>query len=275
MSVEYEKQRRMNYPQIDPVFFKLGPLQLRWYGLMYIIGFACSYFIALDLAKRKGYDMTRHEVEDLLSYAIVGLIVGARLGYCLFYNFSFYIRNPMEWFAVWKGGMSFHGGLIGLLLAGVLFMYKYKKPYLMLADLGALSATPGLLFGRMGNFINAELWGRVTDVPWAMVFPGAGLLPRHPSQLYEGFCEGIVLFAVLYLLSRKVDTRGVLISAFLILYGAMRIFLEQFREPDAQLGFIFGHITMGQILSSIMVVSGLALLAWVLKYRKAFSDKKL
>jgi phosphatidylglycerol---prolipoprotein diacylglyceryl transferase len=264
----------MNYPQIDPVFFKLGPLQLRWYGLMYILGFLCSYFLAINLSKRKGYDITRSEIEDLLSYAIVGLILGARLGYCFFYNFSFYIHNPLKLVAVWEGGMSFHGGLIGLLLAGALFARRYKKPYLMLGDIGALSATPGLFFGRMGNFINAELYGRVTDVPWAMIFPGAGPLPRHPSQLYEGLCEGLLLMAVLYLLSRKVNARGSLLSCFLILYGVMRIFLEQFRQPDAQLGFIFGHITMGQILSFLMVATGLALLAFILKSKRVSSDNK-
>jgi phosphatidylglycerol---prolipoprotein diacylglyceryl transferase len=264
----------MNYPQINPVFFKLGPLQLRWYGLMYIIGFLCAYFIAINLSKRKDYDMTRHDVEDLLSYSIVGLIVGARLGYCLFYNFSFYIHHPLKWFAVWEGGMSFHGGLIGLLLAGLLYMHRYRKSYLMLGDLGALSATPGLFFGRMGNFINAELYGRVTDVPWAMVFPGGGPFPRHPSQLYEAFFEGLLLFTILFSLSRKVNTRGVLISCFLILYGLMRIFLEQFREPDSQLGYFFGLFTMGQILSSLMVLSGLALLAYVLKSQGKSIDKK-
>lgn len=262
----------MTYPQIDPVFFEVGPLQLRWYGLMYIIGFACSYFVALDLVKRKGYDLTRRDVEDLLSICIVGLIVGARLGYCLFYNFGFYLHNPVKILAVWEGGMSFHGGLIGLLLAGLIFAYRHRKPYLMLGDLGALAATPGLFFGRMGNFINAELYGRLTDVPWAMVFPGGGPLPRHPSQLYEGLCEGILLFALLYLLSRKVSARGVLLSCFLAFYGSMRIFLEQFREPDAQLGFLFGLFTMGQLLSSLMVAAGLALLAYALKSPGVFRD---
>lgn len=264
----------MNYPHIDPVFFTIGPLQLRWYGMMYIIGFVCGYFVALNTAKRKGYDMTRHEVEDLLTYCIVALIIGARVGYCLFYNFSFYIHHPLKWFAVWEGGMSFHGGLIGLLLAGALFAHRYKKSYLMLGDIAALAAPPGLFFGRMGNFINAELFGRVTDVPWAMVFPGGGPFPRHPSQLYEASCEGILLFVLLYMISRKTDIRGVLVSCFLIFYGVIRIFLEQFREPDAQIGFILGHFTMGQILCFIMVGSGLALLAYVLKSQRISSDNK-
>ncbi|HNY64547.1 MAG TPA: prolipoprotein diacylglyceryl transferase [Deltaproteobacteria bacterium] len=264
----------MEYPQIDPVFFQIGPLQFRWYGLMYIIGFACAFFIALNLIRRKGYDMSRPELEDLFTYAIAGLIIGARVGYCLFYNFSFYIHHPLKIFAVWEGGMSFHGGLIGLVLAGAVFAWRSGKPLLMLADMGALAATPGLFFGRMGNFINAELYGKVTDVSWGMVFPGGGPLPRHPSQLYEGFAEGLLLFVILYLMSRKVQTRGVLISCFLLLYGTMRFFLEFFREPDAHLGLFFGALSMGQILCLGMVAAGLALLAHVLKSRSVSSDNE-
>ena len=264
----------MEYPQIDPVFFQIGPLQFRWYGLMYIIGFACAFFIALNLIRRKGYDMSRPELEDLFTYAIAGLIIGARVGYCLFYNFSFYIHHPLKIFAVWEKGMSFHGGLIGLVLAGAVFAWRSGKPLLMLADMGALAATPGLFFGRMGNFINAELYGKVTDVSWGMVFPGGGPLPRHPSQLYEGFAEGLLLFVILYLMSRKVQTRGVLISCFLLLYGTMRFFLEFFREPDAHLGLFFGALSMGQILCLGMVAAGLALLAHVLKSRSVSSDNE-
>jgi phosphatidylglycerol---prolipoprotein diacylglyceryl transferase len=262
----------MNYPQIDPVFFQIGPLQFRWYGLMYIIGFACAFFIALNMIRRKGYDMSRAELEDLFTYSIAGLIIGARVGYCLFYSFSFYIQHPLKIFAVWEGGMSFHGGLIGLVLAGAMFARRNRKPLLVLSDMGALAATPGLFFGRMGNFINAELYGRVTDVPWAMVFPGGGPLPRHPSQLYEALSEGVLLFLILYLMSRKVQTRGVLISCFLMFYGAMRFFLELFREPDPQLGLILGLVTMGQVLCLGMVAAGLALLAYVLKSRRVSSD---
>jgi phosphatidylglycerol:prolipoprotein diacylglycerol transferase len=196
------------------------------------------------------------------------------VGYCLFYNFSFYIHHPLKIFAVWEGGMSFHGGLIGLVLAGAVFAWRSGKPLLMLADMGALAATPGLFFGRMGNFINAELYGKVTDVSWGMVFPGGGPLPRHPSQLYEGFAEGLLLFVILYLMSRKVQTRGVLISCFLLLYGTMRFFLEFFREPDAHLGLFFGALSMGQILCLGMVAAGLALLAHVLKSRSVSSDNE-
>lgn len=265
----------MKYPQIDPVFFHIGPLQLRWYGLMYILGFVCAYFIAVRLSKRKGYDLSTREIEDLLTYCVAGLIIGARLGYCVFYNFSYYISHPLKCLAVWEGGMSFHGGLIGLVLAGWLFARANKKSLLMLADIGALAAPPGLFFGRLGNFINAELYGRVTQVPWGMVFPGAGDLPRHPSQLYEAFSEGLLLFILLYYISRKVDIRGILISSFLIFYGGMRFFLETFREPDPQLGYILGILTMGQILCSLMITAGLLLLACLLKSRRKSRDNAL
>lgn len=257
----------MKYPQIDPVFFQLGPLQFRWYGLMYIIGFVCAYFVLVNLSKRKGYDMNKAEIEDLVTYCVIGLVIGARLGYCIFYNFSYYIHHPLKCLAVWEGGMSFHGGLIGLLLAGWIFSRVKGKSYLMLADMGALAATPGLFFGRIGNFINAELYGRVTDAPWGMVFPGAGDLPRHPSQLYEALTEGVLLFVILFALSRKTNTRGMLISWFLILYGSMRFFLEFFREPDSQLGFVIGTLTMGQILCVLMIGTGAVLLASRLKSR--------
>ena len=255
----------MKYPQIDPVLIHLGPLEVRWYGLMYIIGFVVAYFVMVRVSRRRSYDMKKAEIEDLLSYCVIGLILGARLGYCAFYNFAYYLESPLKIFEVWKGGMSFHGGLIGLILAGWLFSKTRGKPFLMLADLGAIAATPGLFFGRIGNFINAELYGRVTDVPWGMIFPGAGMLPRHPSQLYEALCEGLILFVLLYLLSSKVKTQGILISVFLMCYGVMRFFLEFFRQPDPQLGFVIGLLTMGQLLCIIMVVCGGILLGLRLK----------
>ncbi len=255
----------MNYPVIDPVLIHIGPVQLRWYGLMYVFGFIFAYIIVTKISRHRGYDLNKNEIEDLLTYCIIGLIVGARLGYCFFYNFGFYIANPLKIFAVWEGGMSFHGGLIGLILAGWLYSNKKQKPFLMLADLGAIAATPGLFFGRIGNFINAELYGRVTDMPWGMVFPGAGSLPRHPSQIYEAFFEGIVLFLILYIIHLKSRTKGILIASFLICYGAMRFILEFFRQPDPQLGFIFSGVTMGQILSVIMVIAGTVLMVYRLK----------
>lgn len=255
----------MKYPVIDPVLIHLGPLQIRWYGLMYIIGFFLAYVIAVKISRRRAYEMTAAEIEDLLAYCVIGLILGARFGYCMFYNLLFYLENPLKIFAVWEGGMSFHGGLVGLILAGLLYSRVKNKQFLMLADIGAIAAPPGLFFGRLGNFINAELYGRVTDMPWGMVFPGAGSLPRHPSQLYEGFFEGVVLLLVLYLIHLRSRTRGILIASFLFFYGLMRFFLEFFREPDTQMGFVLGFLTMGQVLCVIMVIAGVCLFACRLK----------
>ena len=258
----------MRYPQIDPVLIHIGPLQMRWYGLMYIMGFIAAYFVMTDISRRKKLPMSKMDIEDLLTLCILGLVVGARVGYCLIYNPAYYLSHPLKFFYIWEGGMSFHGGLVGLLLSGWIFSAWRKKPFLMLADLGAVGATPGLFFGRIGNFINAELYGRVTNVPWGMIFPGGGPLPRHPSQLYEALCEGLILFMVLYLLSRKFKEHGIIISAFLVGYGVMRFFLEFFREPDPQLGFIMGPFTMGQMLSLSMVIAGIGLLALRLKSQR-------
>lgn len=258
----------MTYPMIDPVIFEIGPLQVRWYGLMYIIGFACAYLILLYLSRRRVFAMERSEIEDLLVYGIVGLLLGARVGYCIFYNLAFYLANPLKIFAVWEGGLSFHGGLIGLVIAGAVFARMRNKSFLVLADMGAVAATPGLFFGRIGNFINGELYGRITDVPWGMIFPGAGPYPRHPSQLYEAFLEGVVLFTVLFFLSLKVRLRGALIAVFLLGYGLARFFVEFFREPDAHIGFVFGAFTMGQVLSLFMAAVGAALFVLLVVQRK-------
>jgi len=248
---------------IDPVIFELGPLQVRWYGLMYVLGFVCAYAIAAYLSKRRKdyFRMDRGEIEDLLLYCIIGLLVGARLGYCFFYNPGYYLANPLHIFAVWEGGMSFHGGLIGLVLVGTAYSKIKKKSFVMLADMAAVAATPGIFFGRIGNFINGELYGRITDVPWAMVFPGAGPHPRHPSQLYEAFLEGLLLFVVLFVLSMKVRMQGALISVFLIGYGLARFFVEFFREPDPHIGFVLGSLTMGQVLSLFMVAAGIVVIS--------------
>jgi phosphatidylglycerol:prolipoprotein diacylglycerol transferase len=226
---------------------------------MYVIAFALAYLVLVKTSKQKAYGLTRQDVGDFLTYAIVGVIVGARLGYCIFYNPSHYVQNPLKIFAVWEGGMSFHGGLIGVFLGGWLYTKKSRKSYLALGDLAALAAPLGLFFGRIGNFINAELYGRITDMPWGMVFPNGGDLPRHPSQLYEAFFEGPVLFVMLVLLSKRVRPRGFVLAAFLVGYGSFRFLLEFFREPDAQMGFILGPFTMGQILCSAMVGAGFGL----------------
>jgi phosphatidylglycerol:prolipoprotein diacylglycerol transferase len=207
------------YPHIDPVIVRIGPY----------------------------------------SYLILGLLLGARLGYVLFYDLAAYLHHPLEIFAVWHGGMSFHGGLIGSVLAGILFCRKYRVDFWQVSDLVIVTAPIGLGLGRLGNFINGELYGRVTDVPWAMVFPGGGALPRHPSQLYEFFLEGVVLFTVLWVVKDKISRSGLLTSLFLMLYGLFRFTLEFFREPDVQLGYILGPFTMGQLLSSAMIAAGLVI----------------
>jgi phosphatidylglycerol:prolipoprotein diacylglycerol transferase len=250
----------MTYPNIDPVLIHLGPLQIRWYGLMYIIAFSLAYLVMIKVNRDKAYGFTKQEIGDFLTYAILGVIAGARIGYCLIYNPSYYLQTPWKIFYVWEGGMSFHGGLVGIVLAGWIFVQKTGNPFWLFADLAALAAPLGLFFGRIGNFINGELYGRVTDVPWGMVFPGAGPAPRHPSQLYEAFGEGLVLFSLLYLLSKRRGSQGKLLPIFLMGYGMLRFCAEFFREPDPQVGFVIGPFTMGQLLCAAMVLLGAGLL---------------
>lgn len=251
----------MTFPHIDPVFLRLGPLEFRWYGLMYILGFVAAYFIILAGVKRKGLPLIKDDVADLIFTVALGIILGGRLGYILFYNLSYYLAHPMKLLAVWEGGMSFHGGLAGAILAGLYFIRKHKLSFYKLADVGFLAGPVGLGLGRIGNFINGELYGRVTDVPWGMVFPGGGPLPRHPSQLYEAFLEGLVMFIILYLISRKVPRDGVVFWSFIGLYGLFRFLVEFVREPDEQLGFLFGTLSMGQLLSLPMFLLGAAMVA--------------
>jgi len=256
----------MVYPNIDPVFLRLGPLEFRWYGLMYIFGFVAAYFIISAGVRRKGLPLVKDDVADLIFTVAVGIILGGRLGYILFYNLSYYISNPMKFFAVWEGGMSFHGGLVGAGLATLYFLRKHKLGFYPLADIASLAAPVGLGFGRIGNFINAELYGRVTDVPWGVVFPGGGPLPRHPSQLYEAVLEGPVMFLILYAISRKVKRDGVVVWSFIALYGLFRFLVENFREPDEQIGYLFGVLSMGQLLSLPMFLLGAAMVAY--RYRR-------
>lgn len=248
----------MHYPRFDPVFFRLGALEFRWYGLMYIIGFVAAYFVINAEVKRRKLPLTRDDVADLIFAVALGIVLGGRSGYILFYNLSEYLAHPLKVFAVWEGGMSFHGGLVGAILGGFWFVRKKDINPLTLADICFLTAPIGLGLGRIGNFINGELYGRVTDVPWGMVFPDprAGSLPRHPSQLYEAFLEGPVIFIVLWYLGRKDRPAGVICWTFLVLYGLFRFSVEFLREPDFQLGFVMGSISMGQILSLPLVVAG-------------------
>ena len=250
---------------INPFLVELGPIRLTWYGFMYVLGFLFSYLLVRYQIKRKDFGISKDEVEDLYFYVILGLVIGARLGYVLFYDLKTYLADPLEIFAIWHGGMSFHGGLVGVLLVGLLFCWKNQKSFWKLADLFIVTAPIGLGLGRIGNFINGELYGRVTQVPWGLVFPNGGPLPRHPSQLYEGALEGGVLFLILWFMKDRKLPRGSLLALFLIFYGGFRFFLEFFREPDVQLGFILGPFTMGQLLSSSMIAAGFFLLIYLKK----------
>lgn len=245
------------YPQIDPEIIRIGPFSIRWYGMMYLIGFASSYLLVRYQVKKRGLPIPKAVIDSLYTYIILGLLIGARLGYVIFYNLPLYLKEPLEIFAVWHGGMSFHGGLIGCIASCLIFSRRYKIDFWQLSDLLVVTAPIGLGLGRIGNFINGELYGRVTDVPWAMVFPEGGPLPRHPSQLYEFFLEGLSLFLILWFLKDRVLKRGYLSAAFLFLYGIFRFVIEFFREPDPQIGYILGLITMGQVLSIVMIIAGL------------------
>lgn len=246
----------LTYPQIDPIIFQIGPLAVRWYGMMYLLGFIISYFIIGHLSRRRSLGIDHDGVSDLLFYAALGVILGGRLGYTLFYKFSYYLSHPLEILAIWEGGMSFHGGLLGVVVSVMLFCKSRQLSMLLTGDILVTAAAVGLGLGRVGNFINGELWGRVTDAPWGMVFPQAGPLPRHPSQLYEAVLEGLVLFVVLWLLHRKNPRPGIPFFSFFLLYGLFRFGVEFFRQPDQHLGFLWAGATMGQLLSLPMVLVG-------------------
>ena len=248
------------FPAFDPVALHLGPLAVRWYGLAYVAGFLVAWWVLKVLDERWELGLGPDGRMVTIIAALIGVVGGGRLGYVLFYNLSAYLRAPLTIFALWDGGMSFHGGLAGILLAGVWVARHYKVPFLTLADIGAVGAPAGILFGRLANFVNGELWGRVTTVPWGIVFPGAGALPRHPSQLYEAGLEGLLLFAVMLVLARKRHAEGFLLGWMLTLYGVFRIFVEFFREPDVQIGFLPGGVTMGQLLTVPVLVAG----AWLI-----------
>ncbi|NOQ41346.1 MAG: prolipoprotein diacylglyceryl transferase [Desulfuromusa sp.] len=255
----------MNFPQIDPIIFSIGPLAIRWYGMMYLLGFVGGYFMMCHVARLRGMPIKKETISDLLFYAVMGVVIGGRLGYTLFYNTSYYLKHPLEIFYVWEGGMSFHGGLLGVLIVLLIFCRRRNLSLLLVGDL-AVSAVPiGLFFGRIGNFINAELWGRLTDHPWGVVFPGGGSLPRHPSQLYEAGLEGLILFILIYLLHRFGVRRGIPAFSFVVLYGIFRFLVEFVRQPDEHLGFLWGGATMGQLLSLPMIVFGLCGLIYALK----------
>jgi phosphatidylglycerol:prolipoprotein diacylglycerol transferase len=248
----------MQFPTIDPVFLSIGPLQFRWYGLMYILGFVATYFIIRSEARRKQLQLTQDDIADLVFFGAMGVVLGGRFGYILFYNLGFYLSHPLRIFAVWEGGMSFHGGFLGVILAFVLYARRKQIPFFMLIDLAAQCAPVGLGLGRIGNFINAELYGRQTDVPWGIVFPGGGAAPRHPSQLYEAVLEGLLLFFIIRVASRKKDATGIAGWTFVAGYGLFRFIVEFFREPDSQMGMLLGgYFSMGQMLSFPMFLLGI------------------
>lgn len=248
---------------INPILIELGPFRLSWYGLMYVFGFAASYLLVRYQMKQKDFGISKLEVENLYFYLILGLVIGARLGYVLFYDLKMYLADPFEIVAIWHGGMSFHGGLIGVVIVGIVFCWKNKKSFWKVSDLIIVTAPIGLCFGRIGNFINGELYGRVTQLPWGLIFPKGGPLPRHPSQLYESGLEGGLLFLILWFLKDRRLPDGSLLGLFLFFYGVFRFVVEFFREPDAQLGFILGPFTMGQVLCTLMMVGGVLLMIYL------------
>jgi phosphatidylglycerol:prolipoprotein diacylglycerol transferase len=258
------------HPNFDPVAFSLGPLKVRWYGLMYLCGFVAGWGLGRYRAARPGSGWTGQQVDDLIFYAALGVILGGRGGYILFYHFGAFLADPLLLLRIWEGGMSFHGGLLGVLLAMALYARKLGKGFFEVTDFIAPLVPPGLFFGRIGNFINGELWGRVSDVPWAMVFHtlGAGNQPRHPSPLYEAALEGVALFVILWLYSAKPRPTMAVSGLFLLCYGGFRFVVEFFRQPDAHLGFVaFDWLSMGQLLSLPMLIAGTAFLAWAYRRR--------
>lgn len=252
---------------IDPIALDLGFIQVHWYGLMYLVGFGAAFWLGGYRARQPGSGWTEEQVSDLIFWCAMGVIVGGRMGYVLFYNFDQFVADPLWLFAVWEGGMSFHGGLLGVLVMIWLFGKKHAKSFMQMGDFVAPLVPIGLGAGRIGNFIGGELWGRAADVPWAVVFPRtADGLARHPSQLYEAFLEGVVMFVVLWWFSSKPRPRMAVSALFLIMYGVFRSFVEFFREPDAHIGYIaFGWLTKGQLLSLPMIVVGVLLLLWAYK----------
>ena len=253
------------HPNFDPVAISLGPLAIRWYGLMYLIAFGLFFFLGRYRASKEPWRGVSHEIiDDLLFLGVLGVIIGGRLGYVLFYKPTYYFSHPLEIFAVWQGGMSFHGGFLGVLVAMWWTARKHKLAFLRVTDFIAPLIPCGLAAGRMGNFINGELWGRVTDpdLPWGMVFAGAGPEPRHPSQLYQFGLEGLLLFVILWLYSVRPRPAGAVSGAFLAGYGVFRFAAEYFREPDAFLGLLLLNMSMGQWLSLPMVGAGAAMMIW-------------
>lgn len=264
------------HPQIDPVAISIGPVSIHWYGLMYLLGF--GLFVLLGRYRIKQHPQgpfTNEILDDALFYGMLGVVLGGRLGHVLFYQFGYYLEHPLEVFAIWQGGMSFHGGFLGVFVAMMLLARKHHLPWLTITDFVAPLTPLGLGAGRIGNFINAELWGRSTDMPWGMVFPYVDELPRHPSQLYQAALEGVVLFTFIWLYSAKPRATGAVTGMFMIGYGVLRSFAEFFREPeDGFMGVLTLGVTMGQWLSIPMILFGIALLVGSARQPKIQSIKR-
>jgi phosphatidylglycerol:prolipoprotein diacylglycerol transferase len=257
----------LTYPKFDPVAIHIGPLKVHWYGIMYLVGFAAAWWLGLRRAKQPDSGWEPEQISDLIFYGALGAVLGGRIGYTLFYAGDRFLADPLMIFRVWEGGMSFHGGFLGVLFAMFIYAQKQKRKFFAVMDFLAPLAPIGLGAGRLGNFINGELWGRPTDLPWGMVFPGAGPQPRHPSQLYEFLLEGVVLFLIVWFYSAKPRPRMAVSGVFAVFYGLFRFLVEFVRQPDAQLQFIaFGWLTMGQLLSAPMIILGIGLLWWAYKH---------
>ena len=260
------------YPEIDPVALDLGPIKVHWYGMMYLVAFGTAWYLGKVRANKPGSSWNTDQVSDVIFYGALGVVLGGRIGYVLFYNFGEFIADPLILFRVWEGGMSFHGGMLGVFVGMYLFARKTNKTFFQVIDFIGPLVPLGYFAGRMGNFINGELWGRATDVPWGMVFPHAGDFARHPSMLYQGILEGLILFLILWVYSAKPRPTMAVSAAFLIGMGFFRIVNEFFREPDAHLGFIaFDWMTMGQLLSLPMVLVG-GIMMWFAYKRAEYPD---
>lgn len=262
---------------LDPVLLQIGPLPIRWYGFMYLVGIAIAWLLGNYRLKHNtnpDLKINSEQFGDFIIYVVFGLLVGGRLGYMLFYQTAVVFTKPWEIFILWQGGMSFHGGLIGAMLAIVYYCYKFQQNFFVLGDFIAPLAPPAFFFGRIGNFINGELWGKITDVPWGVIFPSGGPLPRHPSQLYEGVLEGLVLFIILWVYTLKPRPRMAASGLFFLFYGLFRSFVEFYRVPDQHIGYLaFEWLTMGQLLSLPMIILGMVL--FVLAYGKSSHNNKI
>lgn len=247
---------------LNPVLLDLGPVQIRWYGLMYVIGFVIAGYLLKILVRSGFFKIAVEKIDTLITTMIICMFIGARIFYVFVYNWDYYSQNLMDLLAVWKGGLSFHGALIGLIVGGYLFARQQKISWGEVMDSVALVGTPGLFFGRIGNFINGELFGRITNSSVGIIFQEGGPFPRHASQLYEAFLEGILLCAILWVVKKKVKVYGIISGLFVSLYGVFRFIVEFFREPDSQLGYYFGGLTMGQILCFLMIVAGMGIIVY-------------